>query len=332
MVAPAHPISAAIPPAPAPAVPGEVESLASRVGTAVLKFFTDTIVTLYEAAKWMCEKIEMSLYCICCDDEEELFSASPAPSVADFSSDAMIDDPILSNSRSHEADLKRASESVREYLELHQEYPKFLEGEKNVNPSKQVHIRWAATPLGKDIVKTSGIVLSESEAEDVETSMPRGPLLFALLMLRATVFQTKPLHFRAVLPNGDTSSEFPSGDVFEVPNFFTYKNFREQAANDVTVNQIIQVREDFWALTDKDKQAILEHIDSAIETFEEKGVKKFQLIPPTSTEESERREIKAQNVVISTTAEGVYRRLREYSSRVISNDLFKYTFNRSINP
>jgi hypothetical protein len=301
------PVGAPVPSHLAPAGDSEVESLTSRVGTAVRDFFTDAIVTLYEAMQWMCHKVHAWVYGL------------PMARGANHKDEGM---PFLGpDNRSHQEDLETVSKDVKKQLDVHQNYPSGLGVEKIVNPSGQEDIRWVATPFGKKILRTPEISLSKDE---VSASTPtKGPLLFALLMLRGTVFQTKPLRFRKDNDNAVATTD----GRFEVPNFFTYKNIPEQAANDVTENQIIQLREDFWKLEDQDKQIILEHIDSTIETFEKKGVKKFKLLPKTPTEQLE---MKAREAVISADGESVHRRLQEYASKGSSNNLFTFTFESSI--
>jgi len=228
-----------------------------------------------------------------------------------------------SRNRSHASDLRKSSEDVKAMLMVHQEYPRLLVDEKvKAEKSSIEHTRWAATSLGKAIIDVAKTLLSEEEIDDLEASMPNGCVFFALLMLRATVFQTKTLHFRS-----DTDNAIPDGDVFEVPNFFTFENWEDQKYNNITAAEIVKLREDFWALKDGDKRMILEHIDSEVSGIKESGkpTGRFELIPPDA-----KRPTTAKKEEITEAAKNVHKRLLNYANKVIQNDLFRFTLQKSI--
>jgi len=88
--------------------------------------------------------------------------------------------------------------------------------------------------------------LKKDVIDNIKTCFNNGTILFSILMLRAAIFQPKPI--RLAIERGEPVADSPN--YFNAPTYFE------------NLNLLIELHNSFWALSPQDMTALIQHVDS----------------------------------------------------------------------
>lgn len=289
-------------------VRGEFCEIIERVDQAVSDFFCNICDFFSLALNTICEKISDAITWLFADEAteraREIRIFSPRPRSSYNNSDRAF--PYLFRL----ANIRQAR-LITPAPNLDQKF-------QQSSPELQVLLRpYQRLPqispnFENSVLEIAKNLLSDEDLEDM--SMLMNVDLFALLMVRSVIFQTRSIRF-------DSTSEPNS---FTTPNYFS-----------LIGQQLKDVREEFWNLSDDEKIALVTHIDTEItrvntRTFslciktvaelpqpkngDSRELKEAKSAAIENAKKMAKRKVKPNDATISEAAVNVYKEIRNIAS------------------